>query len=105
VTRVLAVVVLTLFWDPVTRDCKGGLEPIPVAYEVLVFDARVIGQMTDGFGNLVPVYRKTDLRPLTVATSLEVTEPAAPDVGEVTYIGDPVAIDGTFNRSDEPCTP
>lgn len=96
----LALVVI--LWNAVTHDCRGGLET-SVTYEVLVYEARVTGTMVDGFGNIVPVYSRLQQRPVTAETFMSVQEPSPPALGEVTYIGDPVALDGGKNRSDQPC--
>lgn len=94
---------MTVLWEQADRDCKGGLEPYPVAYEVLVFEARVTGYVPDVNGDPVPVYNRIRNRQLTVATSMTVQEPADPAPGEVIGIMEPVTVDVAQNRSDERC--
>lgn len=100
----LLAALFVLAWDPVTRDCRGALERYPPAYEVLIWEARVMGYTDDGYGGIVPIYSKVGQRQMTVQTSMTVQEPAAPAVGEVTLVGEPVAVDVAGNRSEATCS-
>ena len=94
---------LLLFWTAPTQDCRGGPEAEPLSYEVLLFEARVIAYQDDPqFGRLA-LYSRTVQAPRTGGTSLTIPDPMALSVGDVTYIGEPVSIDGAGNRSDGPC--
>lgn len=99
----LLALVFVLAWDPVTRDCRGGLEAGPIRYDVLIFEARVTGTTIDGFGNIVPVYAKVAQHQTTVQTSMTVIAPEPPAVDEVTLVDDPEAVDASDNGSNDPC--
>lgn len=92
---------LSLGWDAVTRDCKGGLEHQPVRYQVSyalyfmrhspVCPLTEDGQPQACRGRAVGM-------PVTEGTSLSLPEPA---VGEVTAWEEPVSVDPAGNRSTE----
>lgn len=96
----VVLAILALSWDPVTRDCRGGLESAPPVYEVWTYRATVVGSISGPDGDLWPVYQRTTADVLTQTTSLAIADPA---VGGVVAWGEPVAVDLAGNRSDGGC--
>lgn len=89
-----------LLWDPVTRDCAGGLEQQPVRYQV----AYRLGFMRyspvcplDEMGQQQPCVGWTTGVPVTQELGLALPEPG---VGEVTSWEDPVSLDQAGNTSE-----
>ena len=115
-TQLLAALLTTVLWDPVTLDCHGLPETGPVTYRVYVFDNRCVFTPggapvydVDGAGSVHP---RCDAQPNheTTSTSWPVEEPRPNEVvgwdgmleGQPPVVG---AIDftGQEHRSDQPC--
>ena len=101
-TLALAVLISALTWDAVTHDCRSGLESAPPVYLVPLYQVTVIGWAPDVNGDPAPLYSRTQAEQMTPATSMPLPDPP---VGGLIAWGDPVAVDLSGNRSDEPCTP
>ena len=94
------ILFLSLSWDAVQHDCRGGMEYQPVRYQV----AYRLGFMRDSplcprteAGDVQPCIGWTTGLPVTESLSLSLPEPA---VGEVTVWDDPVSLDPAGNRSE-----
>lgn len=93
---------LLLSWFAVTQDCRGNLEPEPMAmrYEIQHWHIRVVGYIPDQEGWPTPVYQRDDLMIDTGQTFAALPEPG---LGEVIAYLPPVAVDAAGWRSDDPC--
>lgn len=88
-------------WDPVTRDCRGGLEMQPVRYQV-DFDVLAMRMNPDcpldEMGRPQACLSNLTFRLETAQTQVTVPEPS---VGECRWnVMDPVSLDPAGNRSD-----
>jgi len=101
---------LVLSWMFVTTDCEGGPEAVQ-HYEVVTFEARVIGTVTQPDGSPAPLYARTTQTYLVPHSGggscfgraypcLTLPDQVAPSLGEVVYLSAPVAVDYSGNRSD-----
>jgi hypothetical protein len=115
---ILAAILATVLWDPVTLDCRGRLEAGPITYRVYVFDNRCAFTAggapiydVDGAGSLHPRCSAQGNHE-TTSTAFPVEEPRPNEVvgwdgfleGQAPPVG---AIDlfGNENRSDRPECP
>lgn len=108
-----SLLLLILSWLPVAVDCHGMPEGVDY-YEVVVLGAYVSSwQVVDGaeypvYTRTVNVYRVPQAdggscysRPFPCVVLPDPVDP--PPLGGFSYIGDPVAVDQSGNRSDQPC--
>jgi hypothetical protein len=94
---------LILSWLPVALDCAGHAE-LSVTYSVWTEAIVKTGTQTDADGNTWNVERRDFLAAVTSNASMMLAEPAE---GGGIFWRDPVAVDASGNRSDDPggCSP
>jgi hypothetical protein len=109
------ILALLIHWIAVTTDCRDALLTLPVDhYEVVLFEAKIIGSYIDpDSGNLIPIYSRSLAR--STATPLETEMDVEPLMGDVVgwdgmwdaawRLAPPtiVTVVSAGNRSDDPC--
>jgi len=96
------ILAFLLLWNPVAVDCLGRPEALPPVYEVWTYRQEISGSYVGPDGSQWPVYTRTQMREMVPGTSLPIADPS---LGGVVAWGDPVAVDMSGNRSEEPCNP